>query len=70
MGTSVDKIIENYYFFIFRDTNDKMEEFEMHKIKSKISDFRLQIQEEEFQRNKKRNDEGKFLNSCCYRYDI
>lgn len=47
-----------------------MEEFEMHKIKSKISDFRLQIQEEEFQRNKKRNDEGKFLNSCCYRYDI
>ena len=47
-----------------------MEEFEIHKIKSKISDFRLQMQEEEFQRNKKRNEEGKFLNSSCYKCDI
>ena len=41
-----------------------MEESEIHKISSKVSDFRLKMQEEEFERNKKRNEEGNFYRNC------
>ena len=37
-----------------------MEETDLHKVNSKISEFRLKMQEEEFERNKKRNEEGTF----------
>ena len=38
-----------------------MEESEIHRFSSKVSDFRLKLQEEEFERNKKRNEEGTVL---------
>ena len=53
-------------FYFFRATtqvNDKMEESEIHRFSSKVSDFRLKLQEEEFERNKKRNEEGTFLSN-------
>ena len=43
-------------FTFFRDY--KMEDAEMHKVTSKISEFRLQMQAEEFERNRRRNMEG------------
>ena len=36
----------------------KMEDADMHKVTSKISEFRLQMQAEEFERNRRRNMEG------------
>ena len=53
-------------FYLYRATTqakDKMEESEIHRFSSKISDFRLKLQEEEFERNKKRNEEGTFLSN-------
>ena len=49
-----------YLFRAKTQDNDKMEESEIHRFSSKISDFRLKMQEEEFERNKKRNEEGTF----------
>ena len=53
-------------FYLYRATTQakyKMEESEIHRFSSKISDFRLKLQEEEFERNKKRNEEGTFLSN-------
>ena len=62
------QIVDNIFVYKFssRGLNEnncffqrlKMEDADMHKVTSKISEFRLQMQAEEFERNRRRNMEG------------